>query len=101
MVKHSKSNDAFIKTSHLWKSINPSSPRLIFAVMTMETPSHLADVFEIETFPALVYLPETQPADSSFEEDRDLRVLEMDNTLLSESVIRLFVERNTGVKVSV
>ena len=100
-MKPSKSNDAFIKTSHLWKSINPSSPRLIFAVITLETPSHLADVFEIETFPSLVYLPETQSVDSSFEEGRDLRVLEMDNTLLSESVIRLFVERNTGVKVSV
>ena len=100
-MKPSKSNDAFIKTSHLWRSTNPSSPRLIFAVMTMETPSHLADVFEIEAFPALVYLPETQSADSSFEEDRDLRVLELDNTLLSESVIRLFIERNTGVKVSV
>ena len=67
--------------------------------MTLETPSHLADVFEIETFPALVYLPETQPVDHIAEEDRELRVLEVDNTLLSESVIRLFVERNTGVKV--
>ena len=99
-MKPSKSNDAFIKTSRLWRGMSPSSPRLIFAVMTLETPSHLADVFEIETFPSLVYLPETQSVDSSFEEDRDLRVLEMDNTLLSESVIRLFVERNTGVKVS-
>ena len=81
--------------------MSPSSPRLIFAVITLETPFHLANVFEIETFPSLVYLPETQSVDSSFEENRDLRVLEMDNTLLSESVIRLFVERNTGVKVSV
>ena len=69
--------------------------------MCIRDSSHLADVFEIETFPSLMYLPETQPVDSSFEEGRDLRVLEMDNTLLSESVIRLFVERNTGVKVSV
>ena len=99
-VTPSKSNDAFIKTSHLWREMSPPSPRLIFAVMTMETPSHLADVFGIEAFPALVYLPEIQSIHPLSEEERDLRVLEVNNALLSESTIRLFVERNTGVKVN-
>ena len=58
-VKHRKTNDAFVKTSHRWKELRVDSPKLIFSVITVDEESQLADVFGIESIPALVYLPES------------------------------------------
>ena len=40
------------------------SPKLIFSVITVDEESQLADVFGIESIPALVYLPESHSVES-------------------------------------
>lgn len=54
-----KTNDAFLQVAQAWGQEQVKSPRLIFAVIEMETEPVLADVFELESFPSLVYLSET------------------------------------------
>ena len=58
-VKVRKTNDAFVKTSHRWKEVRVDFPKLVFSVITVDEESQLADVFGIESIPALVYLPES------------------------------------------
>ena len=58
-VKARKTNDAFVKTSHRWKEVRVDFPKLIFSVISVDEESQLADVFGIESIPALVYLPES------------------------------------------
>ena len=63
-VKARKTNDAFVKTSHRWKELRVDFPKLIFSVITMDEESQLADVFGIESIPALVYLPESHSVEA-------------------------------------
>ena len=58
-VKARKTNDAFVKTSHRWRELQVDSPKLIFSVISVDEESQLAEVFGIESIPALVYLPES------------------------------------------
>ena len=39
-------------------------PKLIFSVITVDEESQLADVFGIESIPALVYLPESHSVEA-------------------------------------
>ena len=63
-VKARKTNDAFVKTSHRWKEVRVDFPKLIFSVITVDEKSQLADVFGIESIPALVYLPESHSVEA-------------------------------------
>ena len=63
-MKARKTNDAFVKTSHRWKEVRVDFPKLIFSVITVDEKSQLADVFGIESIPALVYLPESHSVES-------------------------------------
>ena len=40
------------------------SPKLIFSVITVDEESQLAEVFGIESIPALVYLPESHSVEA-------------------------------------
>ena len=40
------------------------SPKLIFSVITVDEESQLAEVFGIESIPALVYLPESRSVEA-------------------------------------
>ena len=53
-----------MKTSHRWKELRVDSPKLIFSVITVDEESQLADVFGIESIPALVYLPESRSVEA-------------------------------------
>lgn len=63
-MKARKTNDAFVKTSHRWKEVRVDFPKLIFSVITVDEKSQLADVFGIESIPALVYLPESHSVEA-------------------------------------
>lgn len=54
-----KSNDAFVRTSLRWNELGSREVRLIFMVITMEEDPELFDTFGLESYPSLVYLPES------------------------------------------
>lgn len=53
-----KTNDAFLHVYRAWESEHIDSPKLIFAVIEMNSNPKLADMFELKSFPSLVYLSE-------------------------------------------
>lgn len=63
-----KTNDAFLQVAQAWGHEQVKSPRLIFAVIEMESDPVLADVFELESFPSLVYLSESHDISKVCEE---------------------------------
>ena len=87
------------------------SPKLIFSVITVDEESQLAYVFGIESIPALVYLPESHSVEAVSvcsvgetyfsEEEREMRVFEVDNVFLSESAMVHFIEHSTDVSVPI
>ena len=103
-----KTNDAFLQVAQAWGHEQVKSPRLIFAVIEMESDPVLADVFELESFPSLVYLSESHDISKVCEEWCVLRrflrrtdslVLEGGGGFFSSEKIIRFLKQCTGIEV--
>ena len=104
-----KSNEAFLHVFRIWESERVESPKLIFTVIEMDTNPKLADVFELKSYPSLVYLSEYHSISKvrlsilcfiqilPFESDS--WVLEGNGGILSEERIIQFLRQCTGVNV--
>lgn len=50
--------EAFAHVSVVWNELPVQKPKLVFAVISIDEGSSLANMFEIESVPTLVFLPE-------------------------------------------
>lgn len=53
--------DTFAHVATLWNRMTIDKPNMIFAVVKMDVKSELAELFEIDSCPSLVFLPESHP----------------------------------------
>ena len=50
--------ESFAHVSVVWNELTVDKPKVVFAVISVDGGSSLANTFEIDSFPALVFLPE-------------------------------------------